>query len=138
MTNQRVVPRVVIADDHSGILDQAAALLRQDFEIVATARDGMFALDCIRRLDPDMALLDLYMPGMNGLDIVRTLHESGTRTVTVILSGYNDPDLAKAAITAGAKAFVAKSRLAQDLLPAMRGAVQGHVFVSVLPANKRS
>ena len=101
MTDQGVVPRIVIADDHSGILDQAAALLRQDFEIVATARDGMFALDCIRRLDPDMALLDLYMPGMNGLDVVRTLQESGTRTVTVILSGYNDRDLAKAAITLG-------------------------------------
>lgn len=138
MTDQGIVPRVVIADDHSGILDQAIALLRQDFEIVATARDGMFALDCIRRLDPDMAVLDLYMPGMNGLDVVRTLQESGTRTVTVILSGYSDPDLAKAAVTAGAKGFVAKSRLVQDLLPAMRGAVQGHVFVSALPPNKRS
>lgn len=138
MTDQGVVPRILIADDHSGILAQAVALLRQDFEIVATARDGMFALDCIRRLDPDMALLDLYMPGMNGLDVVRTLQESGTRTVTVILSGYSDPELAKAAITAGARAFVAKSRLVQDLLPAMRGAVQGHIFVSTLPPNKRS
>ena len=138
MNDRPIVPRVVIADDHSGILDQVTTLLRQDFEIVATARDGMFALDCIRRLDPDMALLDLYMPGMNGLDVVRTLQESGARTVNVILSGYNDPDLAKAAIAAGAKAFVAKSRLRQDLLPAMRGAVQGYVFVSTLPPNKRS
>jgi len=137
MTDKVVRPRVVIADDHSGILDQVVALLRQDFEIVATARDGMVALDSIRRLDPDIAVLDLYMPGINGLDIVRTITESATRTVTVIVSGYNDPELAKAAITAGAKAFVAKSRLVQDLLPAIRGAVQGQVFVSNLSPTKR-
>jgi DNA-binding NarL/FixJ family response regulator len=130
MTDKTAGPRVVIADDHFGIMDQVAALLRPEFDVVATARDGISALDCIRRFDPDIALLDLFMPGMNGLDVVRTLKGSACRTVTVIMTGYNDPELANAAIAAGAMAFVAKARLAQDLLPAMRGAVQGSVFVS--------
>jgi len=123
-------PKVVIADDHPGILNQVAAILRSEFDVVATANDGMSLLDCVRRLDPDIALLDLYMPGMNGLDVVRTLKASSARTVAVIMTGYNDPELAKAAISAGAMAFVAKARLAHDLVPAMRGAIEGSVFVS--------
>src|SRR5438309_3932781 len=121
MTDKTAVPRVVIADNHSGIVNQVADLLRPEFNVVATAHDGMSALDCVRRLDPDIALLDLYMPGMNGLDVVRTLKTSAARTVAVIMTGYYDPEIAKAAIAAGAAAFVAKSRLTQDLLPAMRG-----------------
>jgi len=137
MPGKAAEPRVVVADDHFGILDQVAALLRPEFDVVATAQDGISALDCIRRLDPDIALLDLFMPGMNGLDVVRTLRGASCRTITVIMTGYNDPELAKAAIAAGAMAFVAKARLAQDLLPAMRGAVQGSVFVSARPPIRR-
>jgi len=136
MTDKPSTPRVLIADDHAGIVNQVAALLRPEFEVVATARDGMSALDCVRRLDPDIALLDLYMPGMNGLDVVRTLKTSGVRTVAVIMTGYNDSELAKAAVSAGALAFIAKSRLTHDLLPAVRGALQGCVFVSKFTAMK--
>lgn len=138
MTEKTAEPRIVIADDHFGIIDQVSALLRPEFDIIATARDGISALDCIRRFDPDIALLDLFMPGMNGLDVVRTLKGSACRTITVVMTGYNDPELAKAAIAAGAMAFVAKARLSQDLLPAMRGAVQGSVFVSAQPPIKYS
>ena len=130
MTQKPLGPRVVIADDHSGMVHQVKALLQPEFEVVATARDGMSALDCIRRLNPDVALLDLYMPGMSGLDIVRTLKTAAVQTITVIMTGYNDSELAKAAIAAGAMAFVSKSRLTHDLLPAMRGALNGIVFVS--------
>jgi DNA-binding NarL/FixJ family response regulator len=121
---------VVIADDHPQLAHQVAALVRLEFDVVATAHDGMTALDCVRRVDPDLVLVDLYMPGMNGFEVVRRLKASGARASVVIMSGYNDHELAKAAITAGAMAFVTKSRLVDDLLPAMRGAVQGSVFVS--------
>ena len=130
MTNEAAAPRVVIADDHSGILDQVTALVSSEFDVVATAQDGISALDWVRRLNPQIAVLDLYMPGMNGLEVVKTLKRSASRTATVIMSGYNDPELANAAINAGAMAFVPKSRLTQDLLPAMRAAVSGHVSIS--------
>ena len=120
MTHEATRPRVVIADDHPGILNEITALLRPEFNVVATANDGVSALDCIRRLDPDIVLLDLYMPGMNGLEVVRTLTRTAVRAFAVIMSGADDRELAKAAIAAGAKAFVTKSRLRQDLLPALR------------------
>lgn len=139
MTEKTAVPRVVVADDHPGILNQVANLLSSEFEIVATAQDGITAMECIRRFDPDIALLDLYMPGTNGLEVVRILKGAASRTIAVIMTGYQDPELAKAAIAAGAMAFVTKSRLYQDLLPAMRGVVQGQVFVSgVKPPNDDS
>lgn len=130
MTDKAARLRVVIADDHPQIVEQVAALLRPEFDVVATAQDGKSALDCIYRLDPDIALLDLYMPGMSGFDVISTLKASSRRTVAVIMSGYNDPELAKAAIAVGAMAFVTKVRLVEDLLPAMRDAVNGSVFVS--------
>ena len=120
MTHKATRPRVVIADDHSGIVNEIVALLRPEFDVVATAHDGVSALDSIRHLEPDIVLLDLYMPAMNGLGVVRTLKLSTAETVAVIMSGYDGPELAQAALTAGAKAFVTKSRLAQDLIPALR------------------
>jgi DNA-binding NarL/FixJ family response regulator len=130
MTSKTARPRVVIADDHAEMVKVAASLLGEQFDVVATAHDGASALECIRRVDPDIALLDLYMPRMTGLDVIRTLKASGARTVFAIMTGYSDSDLARAAIAAGAMAFVAKSRLNDDLLEALRSAIQGIVFVS--------
>jgi len=130
MTKKTALPRIVVADDHPEMLDRVVAMLRPEFDVVATAHDGISALDCIRRVKPDLALLDLYMPGTNGLDVIRTLKASGSRIIAVIMSAYNDPELAKAAIDCGAMAFVTKSRLADDLLPALRDAARGSVYVS--------
>jgi DNA-binding NarL/FixJ family response regulator len=138
MAEQKARPRVVIADDHPEMVTRAAALLREDFDVVATAHDGIAALECIRRLDPDVVLLDLYMPGLSGLEVIRTLRTSGIRSVAVIMTGYNDSDLASAAIAAGAMAFVTKAQLFDDLLPAMRAAVQGTIFVSPSKTTKGS
>lgn len=130
MTYNTARPRVIIADDHAEMVKVAATLLGKEFDIVATAYDGRSALDCIRRLDPDIALLDLYMPHMTGLEVIRVLNGSGARTVFAIMTGYSDSDLARAAIDAGAMAFVTKARLNDDLLEALRNVVQGIVFVS--------
>ena len=130
MTDKTVGHRVVVADDHSGFLKHVVTLVEEEFHVIATANDGVSAMEAIRRFDPDISLIDLYMPGMNGLDVARNLKAAGSRTAVVIMSGYNDPELANAAIAAGAMAFVTKSRLADDLLPAMHGVIQGEVFVS--------
>lgn len=130
MTYKTARPRAVIADDHPEMVKRAAALVGDEFDVVATAYDGASALDCIRRCDPDIALLDLYMPGMTGLEVIKSLKASGARTNVAIMTGYTDSDLAQAAIDAGAMAFVTKSRLNDDLLPALRSAAQGTVFIS--------
>ena len=125
-----VKPRVVIADDHPEMLERVASILRPEFDILFTARDGVSAWKHIRELEPDAAALDLYLPGMNGLEIVKALRQSGSRTVAVILSGYDDFEIAQAVIQAGALAFTVKSRLMLDLVPAMRLAARRAGFLS--------
>ena len=114
--------RIVIADDHAGMLEWLTSTLRQEFEVVAAVPTGAAALDAVRHLDPDVIVLDLAMSPLNGLEVTQSLRESDARTAVVLITGYTDPELAKAAITAGALEFVLKSRLAEDLLPAVRNA----------------
>jgi len=120
----RVKLRIAIADDHAGMLQSLTSMLKREFEVVAAVREGAAALDAVRRFQPEVMVLDLAMEPMNGLDVMRSLRESGAKTAVVIVTGYADPELAKAAIAAGAKGFVVKSRLAEDLIPAIRRASQ--------------
>lgn len=113
---------MVIAEDHVDLLERLAALLRSEFDVVATVNDGVSALRCVGDLDPDVILLDLYIPGMNGIEVARNLKISGARAIPVIMSGSDDPEIAEAAIAAGAMIFLSKSRLARELIPTLRQA----------------
>lgn len=123
-------PRIVIADDHSGVVEQIISLLRYQFDVVAIVPDALAAMNSMSRLHPDVLLIDLSIPGMNALHTLRTLRQAGDRTAAVIMTAYEDPELAKAAITEGAMGFVAKAKLYEDLLPALRSAIRGSIFVS--------
>lgn len=117
-------PRIVIAEDHAELLEKVADLLRPEFDVVAKVSDGKSALKCAIDLDPDVILLDLYIPEMNGLEVVRALNKVNSRAATVIMSGSEDLEIAEAAVAAGAALFVHKSRLARELIPAIRQAAQ--------------
>ena len=116
--------RIIVADNHPGMLECLSSMLSQEFEVVAAVPDGAAALDAVKRFSPDVAVLDLSMSPLNGLDVIRLLRQSGSKTSVVLVTGYTDPGLAKAALTAGASAVVAKSRLAEDLIPAIRAAAR--------------
>ena len=116
--------RVLIADDHVGMLEWLAATVREEFEVVGMVQDGAAALAAATNLDPDVIVLDCAMSPMNGLEVTRCLRESGARSVVVLVTGYTDPELAEAAMAAGAVAFVVKSKLTENLLPAIRFAGQ--------------
>ena len=115
--------RIVIADDHAGMLESLTSLLEQEFEVVAALREGVAALDAVRRFQPDVIVVDLAMAPMNGLEVMRALRQEGAKTAVVLITGYTDPELAGAAIAAGAKGFVLKSRLAEDLIQAVHAAM---------------
>jgi CheY-like chemotaxis protein len=66
-------PRVIAADNHAGMLSAIAELLRESFDVVALASDGVAALDAILRLEPDLVVLDISMPGMSGIEVARVL-----------------------------------------------------------------
>jgi len=111
--------RIVVADDHAGMLEWLTTRLAQEFEVAASVRDAEVAIAEIKRCDPDVVVLDLAMKPINGLEVIRRLRESGNQVPAVLITGYTDPMLRDAAFSAGAQGFVVKSRLAEDLVPAV-------------------
>ena len=122
--------RVLLADDHMAMLDGVRAVLGEEFDIVGTANNGRDALLEARRLDPDVVVLDISMPGLNGLQTAGELKCSHHRAKVVFLTVHEDPDFVAAAFAAGASAYVIKSDVATDLVPAIRDAMEGHRYIS--------
>jgi DNA-binding NarL/FixJ family response regulator len=122
--------RIVVADDNPAFLRELTSLLAAEFDVVATAADGKLALDLIRRYKPDLAVLDLGMPGLNGIEVMQELVESSQDPPVVICSVETDPEIVEAARQAGASAYVFKTRIEQDLILALKSVLQGKPFVS--------
>lgn len=122
--------RIVVADDNPAFLQKLTSLLAVEFDIVAIARDGKTALDFIRHYKPDVAVLDLGMPALNGIDVTRELAKNPPSPPVVICSVETDPEIVEAARQAGALAYVFKTRIETDLILAVESAVQGKFFVS--------
>jgi DNA-binding NarL/FixJ family response regulator len=123
-------PRILLADDQSEIFKTVTELLDGEFDIVATVQDGERAIAAVARLDPDLLVLDISMPVLNGIEAASRLKESACRAKVIFLTVHDDPDYVAAAFSAGALGYVLKPRLAVDLLPAVREVLQGHTFVS--------
>jgi CheY-like chemotaxis protein len=125
--------RIIVADDNPLFLDTLVSLLAIEFDIVATATDGGSSLDLVRANAPDLVVLDLAMPGLNGIQVTKELAKSPFSPSVVICSVETDTEIVKAAIEAGAVAYVHKSRIEIDLISAIKTAVQGRSFVSLKP-----
>jgi DNA-binding NarL/FixJ family response regulator len=122
--------RIVLADDNSTFLKELSLLLKGEFDVVATAKNGKSALDLIRDYGPDLVVLDIGMPDLNGIDVCRQLAKTPDRPRIVFCSLETDLDIVKAAREMGVLAYVFKSRVATDLLPAIKLALEGKSFVS--------
>ena len=121
-------PRLLVADDHPAFLKKLVSLLTTKFDVVATAADGNSALDLIRRYVPDLAVLDLDMPGLNGIEVTRELAKSSKDPPVLICSVTTDADVVDAARQAGALAYVFKTRIEQDLILAVKSVLQRKPF----------
>jgi DNA-binding NarL/FixJ family response regulator len=130
MTCSQAKPRILLADDHPAALAQAVHVLEERNEIVGTVPDGLELLDAAGRLDPDLVVLDISMPGLGGFDAARRLKQSGSRSKLVFLTVWEDPDFVREALALGAEAYVVKSRLASDLLHAVSEVMSGRKFIS--------
>jgi DNA-binding NarL/FixJ family response regulator len=120
--------RIIVADDNPPFLQDLVSLLADEFDVVATATDGKSALDLIRRYQPDLVVLDLGMPVLNGIEVTRELAKHSP--AVVICSVETDPEVVEAARQAGALAYVFKVRVEKDLILAMKSALQGKSFAS--------
>jgi DNA-binding NarL/FixJ family response regulator len=122
--------RLVVADDLSLILSAVSALLQESFDIVAMASDGPAALEAILKHEPELAVLDISMPGMSGIDVAREVKRHGTKTKIVFLTVHEDADILAMCLSEGALGYVIKVYMNNDLIPAIHAALGGRVFVS--------
>lgn len=125
--------KVLIADDHRLILEGIRLVLDEDdgIEVVGEATDGSQVLPLVGRTTPDVVLLDIAMPRMDGLTCLDQLRKRYPSVTAIVLSGQDDPETIRSALTRGAKSFITKALDPVDLPSALRLAVQGVVYHSV-------
>ena len=125
--------RVLIADDHRLIAEGIRRVLEEtdDFEVVGEASTGSQVLPLVRRTSPDLVLLDLRMPGLDGLSALEQIKRDHPAIKVVILSASTEPTVIQTALARGASAYVIKSVNPIDLPATLRQAMEGNVFHAV-------
>jgi DNA-binding NarL/FixJ family response regulator len=124
--------RVVIADDHHLVRQGIRALLERagDVAVLGEAADGAEALALVERLRPDVLVIDIAMPHLNGLEAVARLRGGAAKTGALILSMYTDESLVRQALRNGAKGYLLKRAVAEELLLAVRAVARGDTYLS--------
>jgi DNA-binding NarL/FixJ family response regulator len=125
---------IVLADDHAVVRQGLRSLLRQEvgYSIVGEAADGPLAIALVEQLMPDILVLDIMMPGMSGLEVIRQVRQRAPETRVVVLSMHADAVYVHEALRAGATGYVLKEASASELIEAVREAVQGRRYLSLL------
>jgi DNA-binding NarL/FixJ family response regulator len=134
--------RVLLAEDFPAVRQTLHRLIKADaaFEVVAEAEHGEAALALAAELQPDLLVTDLMMPGMNGLEVMRRVHESSPHTRMVVVSIHQDEPYVVEAFRCGARAYVHKEALALHLLEALHAVLNDRLYVSpplALPPARR-
>jgi DNA-binding NarL/FixJ family response regulator len=123
--------RLVLADDHLVLRQALKALLeRRGLEVVADEADGRAAVNAVQRLSPDIAVLDVAMPILNGVDAAREIAKLAPTCPVILLSGVDDTRFVKDALKAGVRGFVQKSQGCDDLIHAIEEVREGRLYVS--------
>jgi DNA-binding NarL/FixJ family response regulator len=124
--------RVLLADDHTVVRQGLRALLAAegDMDIVGEAANGRQAVRMVKSLTPDVAVIDIAMPILNGVEATRQITRNHSPTKVLILSTYSDDDYIRQLVEAGAVGYLVKQTAADDLLRAIREACHGHTFFS--------
>ena len=125
-------PRVLLADDHRLLREAFVKLLESDCDVLGAVTDGRALLEAAAKLRPDVVVVDIAMPLLNGLDAARQLKRSMPSIKIIFLTVSEDPDLAAEAFRAGASAFLLKNSAASELLQAITDVMQGRSYVTPL------
>ena len=132
---QRAIPsmiRIIIADDHAIVRAGLKQFLAAEKDMVVTgeAADGMETLACVRKAECDVVLLDISMPGKNGIDTLRQLKRSRPELPVLILSAYSEEQFAVSLLRAGANGYISKETASDQLVAAIRTVIAGGKYVS--------
>ncbi|HWY44533.1 MAG TPA: response regulator transcription factor [Candidatus Sulfotelmatobacter sp.] len=123
--------RIVLADDHVLVRQSLKSLLeREGFQVVAEASDGQQALRDVASLQPDVAIMDISMPTINGLNAAREMSRSSPKTKTILLTQHDESQYIREALEVGVKGYVLKNQVANDLLVAIQQVTRGQVYLS--------
>jgi DNA-binding NarL/FixJ family response regulator len=128
-------PRVLLADDHALILGAFEKLLAGECDIVGQVGDGRALVAAVETLNPDVVVLDISMPLLNGLEAGRQIKQKSRNVKLVYLTMNEDPDLAAEAFRAGASGYLLKSSAASELTTAIREVAQGRSYITPLVAG---
>ena len=139
---RKVVPvggtiRVLIADDHAVVREGLRVLVERDaeLELAGTAGDGFETIELIKQARPDVVVLDLRMPRMDGLSTIATIRETAPQTRILVLTGFADEDLIYGALRGGALGFLLKDSSPQEVLLAIRRVARGEVALDMTIAQ---
>lgn len=124
--------RIVVADDHQLVRQGIVSLLdrEKDIEVVGEAADGHETLNHVQQKNPDLVLIDIAMPLLNGMETVRRMHTLDVDTRAIILSMHADEGIVRQALKNGACGYLLKSSVVEELIIAIRSAVSGRVYLS--------
>lgn len=130
--------RIVIAEDHTILREGLKAMLtsRSEYEVVCEAQDGREAIRCAERFKPNLMLMDLSMPRMNGLDAIREVKKRSPKTKVLVLTVHNTEEYIQASLQAGADGYVLKDSTHGELELAIRNVLSGKYFVSPAISEK--
>jgi DNA-binding NarL/FixJ family response regulator len=101
-------PRVLLAEDHAAVAKAVCRMLSLDCEVVETVVDGRAVLEAAQRLQPDVIVVDLNLPHVNGLEACRQITQMDPEAKVIVFSAWNDPDITQRSFDVGASAFVSK------------------------------
>jgi DNA-binding NarL/FixJ family response regulator len=125
-------PRVLLAEDHRLLREAFVKLLEPDCDVLGAVADGRALIEAAPKLRPDVVVVDIAMPLLNGLDAARQLKRSMPSVKVIFLTVSEDPDLAAEAFRAGGSAFLLKNSAASELLQAIADVMQGRSYVTPL------
>jgi two-component system response regulator NreC len=128
---------LVLADDHKLVRQGMRSLFEAnpEFEIIGEASDGQEALKLIEDFHPDIAILDIMMPNLNGIEVTNLVHQRGLKTRVIFLSMHANPTYAVRALHSGAMGYVLKESDFSEMLQAIENALQGKRFLSAIIAE---
>jgi len=137
VTDARARVRVVVADDHPVVRDGLVAMLetQPDLAVVGTAATGEDALALVTTSDPDVMLLDLEMPRLDGVSVLRRLHESGARTRVIVFTVFDTDERIISAVEAGAAGYLLKGAPRADVFAAIRAVASGGSLLAPLATS---
>jgi len=130
--------KILIADDHPVVREGLFAMLSRqaDFKVVGEAKDGVETVEMARRLEPDVVLMDLRMPGIDGVEAMRQIRSTNPDIKFIILTTYSDDEYIFSGIQAGARAYLLKDAPREELFKAVRAVYKGESLIQPVVASK--